>query len=189
MITFFTADEHYYHTSKNGGIIKYMNRPFSNIDEMNERIILNNNEVVKTNDRVIHVGDTFIRNIYGSIDIIKRLKGKHIFLKGSHDKLLKKINKKYPGLIEYIDCPIYELILQNKYHVVVCHYCMETWPRSHYNSLHLFAHSHGRLKVTGKRHDIGVDTNNYYPYSENDIIEIMNNKLDNPNYIKKSRRI
>jgi len=182
---FVTGDEHYFHNSRNGGIIKYCNRPFKDLEEMHETLISNNNEVVKRNDTVIHDGDFSIKNINGTIDIINRLKGKHVFIKGSHDKIIKKIHKRYPDLFEYVDCPIYELTLHNKYHIVICHYCMETWPRSHYNSWHLFAHSHCRLEVTGKRHDIGVDCNNYYPLSEDRIIEIMNAKPDNPNYIKR----
>jgi len=181
---FFTADEHYFHTSKNGGIIEYSNRPFGNIEDMHESLIANHNEVVKENDTVIHAGDFSIKNLNGTIEIIKRLNGKHIFLKGSHDKLIKKISKRYPDLFEYIDCPIYELILHNKYHVVICHYYMRTWPRSHYNSWHLFAHSHCRLEAIGKSHDIGVDCNNYYPLSEDQVIDIMNRRPDNPSYIK-----
>ena len=186
---FFTADEHYHHTSKNGGIIKYCNRPFKDIREMNECLVSNNNEVVGDGDTVYHIGDFSIKNIDGTIDIIKRLKGHHIFLKGSHDKLIKKISNRYPDLVRYIDCPIHELVLKNKYHLVICHYAMETWPRSHYNSWHLFAHSHCKLALTGKRHDAGVDCNNYKPLSEDRVIEIMNEKPDNPNYIKRKRAL
>jgi len=31
---FFTGDEHYFHTSKSGGIIKYCGRPFEDINDM-----------------------------------------------------------------------------------------------------------------------------------------------------------
>jgi len=180
---FFTADEHFYHTSKSGGIIKYSNRPFENIEDMHEALISNHNEVVKENDTVIHDGDFSIKNLNGTIEIIKRLKGKHIFIKGSHDKIIEKISRRYPDLFEYVGY-IYELMLRNRYHTTICHYCMRTWPRSHYNSWHLFAHSHCRLKAIGKSHDIGVDCNNYYPLSSDQIVEIMNAKPDNPNYIK-----
>jgi hypothetical protein len=34
--------------------------------------------------------------------------------------------------------------------------------------------------------DIGVDTNDYYPYSYSEIRSIMENKPDNPNFIRKT---
>ena len=61
---------------------------------------------------------------------------------------------------------------------------MRVWARSHYNSIHLYGHSHGRLDGIGKSMDIGVDTNNFYPYSLDDILKIMKTKPDNPNIIK-----
>jgi len=180
---FFTGDEHYFHTSKLGGIIKYSNRPFKDLRDMHEKLMSNHNEVVKENDIVIHAGDFSMKNVNMTIEIIKGLNGKHIFLKGSHDKVIEKISRKYPDLFEYVGY-VYELMLHNKYHITICHYCMRVWPRSHYNSWHLFAHSHCRLESEGKSHDIGVDCNNYYPLSEDQIIDIMNKKPDNPNYIK-----
>ena len=183
---FFTADEHYFHMNRHGGIIKYCGRPFENLEDMHETLISNHNEVVKGSDTVIHAGDFSMKNVDRTIEIIKGLNGKHIFLVslvGGHDKVIRKISKRYPDLFECVPY-IYELTLHNKYHIVVCHYCMRVWPRSHYNSWHLFAHSHCRLEAIGKSHDIGVDCNNYYPLSSDQIIEIMNKKSDNPNYIK-----
>lgn len=183
---FFDGDQHHYHRSKSGGIIAYCNRPFADLEEMTETLIANSNEVVRPKDTVIHAGDFSMGSVEKTVEIIKRLNGKHIFIKGSHDKVIQKIARKYPDLFEYAGY-IYELRLHNKYHVVVCHYCLRTWPRSHYNSWHVFAHSHCRLKSIGKSHDIGVDCNNYYPYPDGQIIDIMNKKPDNPNYMKRGR--
>ena len=183
---FFTADEHYFHMNRHGGIIKYCGRPFENLEDMHETLISNHNEVVKGSDTVIHAGDFSMKNVDRTIEIIKGLNGKHIFLvslTGGHDKVIRKISRRCSDLLECVPY-IYELTLYNKYHVVICHYCMRVWPRSHYNSWHLFAHSHCRLEAIGKSHDIGVDCNNYYPLSSDQIIQIMNKKSDNPNYIK-----
>jgi len=70
--------------------------------------------------------------------------------------------------------------------VVVCHYAMRVWPKSHYNSWQLYGHSHGRLGGIGKQYDIGVDNNNFYPVSFNEICEIMQNKPDNSNLVGES---
>jgi calcineurin-like phosphoesterase family protein len=48
-------------------------------------------------------------------------------------------------------------------------------------SIHLHGHNHGRfnykeLNQKYRRMDIGCDTNNFKPYSINEIIEIMHNR-------------
>ena len=50
---FFTADEHYGHTN----IIRYCDRPFASAEEMDAEIIRRHNEIVGSQDVVIHAGD------------------------------------------------------------------------------------------------------------------------------------
>jgi len=166
---FFTSDEHYGHHT----IIKYCKRPFKSIDEMDSMIIKRHNEFVRYNDYVIHAGDFTLRDEEFADKIINRLNGIHIFLKGSHDKWLDKDSLR-----------LWEDEIEGQY-IVICHYAMRVWARSHYNSWQLFGHSHGMLKGVGKQMDIGVDTNNFYPYSFKDIKKIMDKKEDNFNLVKK----
>jgi len=65
---------------------------------------------------------------------------------------------------------------------------LRTWPLSHYNSWHLYGHSHGKLEPIGKSWDIGVDANNYYPVSFARIHDIMQHRPDNPNFIPSELR-
>lgn len=51
--TWFTSDMHFGHEN----IIKYCNRPFKSLDDMNTKLINNWNERVKPEDIVYHVGD------------------------------------------------------------------------------------------------------------------------------------
>ncbi|MEN9358901.1 MAG: hypothetical protein RL095_436 [Verrucomicrobiota bacterium] len=46
---FFTGDQHWFHEN----IIKYTQRPFQNVEEMHEELILRHNAVVGKNDVVI----------------------------------------------------------------------------------------------------------------------------------------
>ena len=171
---FFTADEHYDHMSKTGGILKY--RPFDTYDEMHDAMISRHNEVVGPNDIVIHAGDFTLNPRYQDVveKFVSQLEGKHIFLKGSHDRWLK-------GTSHH---EIWEKKINDLY-VVVCHYCMKVWPRSHYGSWCLYGHSHGRLHdPNGKSWDIGVDNNNFYPLSLDQVKSIMAEQPDNFNLIK-----
>ena len=154
----FTADEHYGHSN----IIKFCNRPFSTVEEMDKAIIDNHNALVQKGDIVVHGGDFTLGK--DANKYIEQLRGSHIFIKGSHDRWMDKNS-----------IQIWERTIEGIY-VVVCHYAMRVWPRSHYGSWQLFAHSHGNLEPIGNQHDIGVDNNNFCPASFNQIRDIMDSK-------------
>ena len=149
---FFTSDEHFGHTN----VLKFCHRPFKDIYEMDQEIIKRHNDIVSDDDIIIHAGDFAFRNRISAHNYIESLKGNNIFLKGSHDKWNKTGSYIWEGMIE-------------GQYVVVCHYAMLTWPRSHYGSWQLFGHSHGNLPPekynVEKQYDIGVDNNNFYPVS------------------------
>ena len=157
---FFTADTEFNHNN----IIKYCNRPFNSVDEMNESIVTNWNRVITKKDIVYHLGDVG-RNCD---NIVKRLNGNIFFVKGSHDKKLDAphIREIYiPNLLDEYG---------NKRLIVLCHYSMRSWNKSHYASWHLFGHHHGLLNSYGLSFDVGMDTNDYYPYSLPQIEQKMN---------------
>lgn len=88
----FTADLHLGHEN----IIKYENRPFKSLWQMNETLIKNWNSRVAEDDTVFHVGDFCFKNsskvvgrgegdIKASSEYEKLLNGKIIFIRGNHD--------------------------------------------------------------------------------------------------------
>lgn len=81
MRIFVTADTHFNHTN----IIKYCNRPFKDVNEMNETIIKNWNEVVGVNDIVYHLGDFGFGTKEELQKIFDRLNGKKYLIIGNHD--------------------------------------------------------------------------------------------------------
>ena len=166
---FFSADFHLGHAN----IIKYCNRPFTSVEEMDEEIIKRFNSVVTSKDITIHAGDFTLAKKEIAYKYVQRLNGQNIFLKGSHDYWLKGTHHH----------EIWEKLIDGTY-VVVGHYSMRVWPRSHYGSFNLFGHSHGKLEPIGKQWDVGVDTNDFYPYSFDQIKEIMKSRPDNLNLIK-----
>lgn len=173
----FTSDEHMGHRN----IIKYTNRPFDSVEEMDEIIIQRHNEVVEDGDTVIHAGDYTLVSNRENVErkYIQRLNGKHIFISGSHDKWL---GKKHP-------IQIFERTF-NSVLFVICHYALHEWALSHYGSYMLYGHSHNRLfennqEPVGKVLDIGVDGHNFYPWSLDEIFEYMKDKPDNWNLLRK----
>ena len=78
--------------------------------------------------------------------------------------------------------------------IILCHYAMRVWNNSHHGSIMLYGHSHGSLDAftpetsnptwIGDQYfiknyrtmDVGVDTNNLYPYHLDEIVEKMRYK-------------
>jgi calcineurin-like phosphoesterase family protein len=168
MTYFYTGDEHYGHKK----IIVYCNRPFPSVEEMNEVIVDKHNEVVGPNDTVVHAGDFTLAPNHFAQKFIKRLNGKHIFVRGSHDSWLPKNHQTR-----------FEMHI-GKVQIVVDHYAGRVWSKSHYNSWQLYGHSHGGLPPIGKQWDVGVDNNDFYPVSFEQLLEIMAKQPDNFNLVR-----
>jgi len=167
---FFTSDTHFNHSN----IIKYCKRPFQTVEEMNEKLIENWNSKIKQNDIVYHLGDFNFGNLNQLEMILKRLNGRKCLIKGNHDEdsILKKVNGFYS-----ID--IYKLVKLNlnneKLNIIMFHYPIARWDKQFHGAWHIFGHSHGTYDTStlGKCHDVGVDNNNYYPISLEELKIIM----------------
>lgn len=68
---FFTSDTHFYH----GNVIRFCNRPFENVEMMNETIISNWNNTVGLDDTVFHLGDFCLGGSAEWTKILDRLNG------------------------------------------------------------------------------------------------------------------
>jgi calcineurin-like phosphoesterase family protein len=175
MANFFTADSHFGHAN----ILKYCNRPFATAADMNEKMIQNWCSVVKPADTVYILGDFGFSDADQIGRILDRLPGQKFLIYGNHDKTIKKnahLREKFVKCCDY-----HEMTVQDgseKQNIVLCHYAMLVWNRSHHGSWMLHGHSHGSLKYPydGKILDVGVDTNNYTPFSYDDIRRAMNKK-------------
>jgi calcineurin-like phosphoesterase family protein len=105
---------------------------------------------------------------------------------GNHDKNYTPFKSKCASISEMNRTQIGENT------VILCHYPMLTWHKSHYNSWMLFGHhhvnSHGTKDLEtlarGKMLNVNVEFNNFMPYSEIEIAKIMESKPDNWDLIK-----
>jgi len=159
---FFSADEHYGHAN----IIKYCNRPFKDVAEMNDGLIERHNARVNKGDVVIHCGDfAFHQN---PIPYIKRLKGTHYFIRGNHDPY-KGAEVKHDHIMD---------IRFREQHIVACHFSMQAWHEQHHGAWHVFGHSHGKLTGIGDSLDVGVDAHDLYPVSFDKVSQIIKHKTN-----------
>ena len=78
---FITSDTHFWHTR----IIRFENRPFKSVEEMNEELIKRWNNKVSKDDTIIHLGDFCFGNKEKTQEIAQRLNGKKILIMGNHD--------------------------------------------------------------------------------------------------------
>jgi calcineurin-like phosphoesterase family protein len=78
---FLTSDSHFGHFN----VIKYCNRPFTTVEEMNEALIANWNAVVGQEDIVFHLGDFSFHERYVE-EFLSRLNGYKFLILGNHDK-------------------------------------------------------------------------------------------------------
>ena len=86
---FFISDCHFGHKN----IIKYMNRPFESVDDMNLGMINSWNSVVSTSDRVFLVGDAFLCDKDQASEIVKSLNGYKVLVAGNHDRSEKTMTE------------------------------------------------------------------------------------------------
>jgi calcineurin-like phosphoesterase family protein len=141
---FFTSDYHLSHAN----IIKYSNRPYSTVEEMDEAIIANHNATVKPNDTVYFLGDFCFGD---ASKHLKRLNGHIIFITGSHDGPLRNAGVRLYDMYHIKRC-------ESNSDIVLCHTAMRIWNKSHYGAWHLFGHSHGHLKTYNLSFDVGIDS-------------------------------
>lgn len=170
----FTADLHFNHEA----IIWFCNRPFEDVEQMNETLIVNWNSKATEKDIIYVVGDFG----FGHLDeIISQLNGKIKIVPafGGHDKAIKKL--KWMKKIEILEPMVY--LEYEKQGVVLNHYCQRIWHRSHWGAWHFYAHSHCRLEPIGKSIDVGVDCHNYHLWTWDEIKKYMEARPDNPNFV------
>jgi len=175
---YFTSDSHFAHVN----ILKYCNRPFDTIEEMDSKLIENWNSVVSPNDTVYHLGDVtlgkdgdrFLSQLNGYIRVLS--------YPYHHDKHWLKnytplSNVELISGLEVIEFPArdFEMNTKYKHSITLCHYEMKNWDRKHYNSWHLFGHDHRKEnKFTGDfSMNIGVDANNFTPVSLEQVTQYM----------------
>jgi len=198
METYFIADTHLGHKN----IIKYQFRPFMSVNEIEKlgmardkneirvinlseetiqkhdnTIIDNINAVIQENDVLYHLGDFGFGKESDLATYRSRINCQNIFLIiGNHDKYVPK------SCFSWVK-NLYSLYIKN-ITIVLCHYPLLSWDKSHHGSYHLHGHCHGGLNnfimehnlQNQRRLDVGVDSHEFKPWSFAEIEKYMKNK-------------
>lgn len=153
--TWFISDTHLGHKN----IIKYCSRPFNNLYEMDNVLIENWNNDIKSEDTIRHLGDVS----FNPSRYINRLNGKITLIYGNHDKrrfnslyhVVKQMHEMEIGRFKclLLHHPIDEnnrfyeerKLLLDRYDYIIC------------------GHVHEKWKVKGKNVNVGVDVWNMKP--------------------------
>lgn len=152
MATFFTSDTHFFHHN----IIRYCERPFSDIYTMNEHIVESWNSVVKPNDTIFHLGDISFGYADETIEILSRLNGNKHLIAGNHDRNSKWASKnREEVLTAFQSVSDYRRIKIDGMKFVLCHFPLASWERGYVN---LHGHTHGKYKGYKGQLDVGVDS-------------------------------
>lgn len=169
---YFTSDQHLGHPA----IISMQNRPFQNVEEMNQTITNNYNSMVNKDDTVYILGDICHRlRVEEANNLISKLKGRKILITGNHDK--KYDERLFEGIYDFKTVSLY-----GEYFALM-HYPMLSWPKSYHGSYQLHGHIHAcsdynlQNKMNEiRRYDVGVDANDFYPVSVEQIIKFFDDK-------------
>lgn len=168
MTDFFSSDYHFFHHNA----LKYAMRPFKDLNEMTKEIIRRHNEVVKPEDTIYVLGDVSLcpkRKLSQLTPILKAMNGtKHLVL-GNHDDG-KPFNYEKYGFtsvhtaLQYSD----DIVLR---HDPSAANIMpdKLWLVGHVHKIFKF------LKEPIRIYNVGVDVNNYYPVTLDQIFEEMKN--------------
>lgn len=166
----FTSDWHIGHKN----ILKYDDRPWDTVEEMNEGILEKFNSLVTPKDFVFFLGD-FAFNVEQGIDILNRVNGHWIYIRGNHDKNIDRIIEESEN--EMIIHEILETKV-NKKEMTMCHYPMVSWNKSHYGAWQLFGHHHKKSyeEIPGRRLNVALPLHDYMPWSFDEVREYMKSR-------------
>lgn len=135
MANYYISDLHLGHSN----VIRFDNRPFENIDEMETEIIRRWNERVTPQDTVYIIGDFSWKTSNSWIPVLKQLKGRKVLIRGNHDP--KRIDGKLAKMFD--DVKDYKEISDNGRSVCMCHFPILLYNHSHSpNSYMLCGHVH-----------------------------------------------
>jgi calcineurin-like phosphoesterase family protein len=173
MTTWLTSDHHFGHKN----IIEYCNRPFADVAEMNEGLVVAWNERVSSSDIVYYLGDFSLKSTLME-QFAPRLNGRKILVAGNHDSCHPSNHdgtfKKLALYKKYFD----EVVDELQWSEFLLHHMPyyddddDRFPEFrpiNEGKILLHGHVHQRWLTNGRQINVGVDVWDYAPVSEEQI--------------------
>lgn len=173
MRTFFISDTHFGHAN----IIRYCNRPFSSVAEMDETMIANWNAVVGIDDDVHIDGDFCSYRDGRAAAVFYRLNGRKHLTRGNHDEENDAVLA-----LPWESVDKLRDIVVDRQRVTLSHYPLVTWYKASKGAVHLFGHMHGRLRGTQQSIDVGVDVFGFRPVTLQEAMRAMRKNPPMPSF-------
>ena len=186
---FFISDLHVGHAN----VIKYDGRPFKTTDEMHVELIKRWNSVVGPDSIVYFLGDLSFTRSDMTKWFVWQLNGKIHVIAGNHDKpkdlrslgRFEEVHDYGTEIGVYDEDSLQSRGSQGYQKIVMAHYPILSWNKSHYGAWHLHGHCHGSLMKTMPEYykrkvmDVGCNMIDYTPISYAQVKEIMNKRSIN----------
>lgn len=186
MTTWFTADLHLGHAN----IIGYSNRPFADVDAMDEALVERWNARVRPDDTVWVLGDVAMGRIDESLTLVQRFQGRKLLLAGNHDRCFAGHGEKAERWVErYLDAGFAEIhqgtiALDVAGHTVrACHFPYEGDSHDHDRYVRerptddgswlLHGHVHERWRQRERMINVGVDAWGWAPVDDATIAGLL----------------
>lgn len=168
---FFTSDQHFGHSN----VISFCDRPFANVDEMDEELIARHNAVIPPAATVFMLGDLSFHPNQRTMEIVTELNGFKYLILGNHDAGLSRyVLDLFEGVANY-----HELSVRSR-KVVLCHFPFRSWNNMAHGALNLHGHCHGKLEEQRNQFDVGVDVWSYTPVPYDHILEVSHVTNERP---------
>lgn len=182
---YFSSDWHLGHAN----IIRYDGRPFKTVEEMDLTIITNVTNLLKKGDSLYYLGDFGMtrstNDLEGHMKALALTEANLFFIKGNHDKRdTVRLYQKYGTYLgEQKKIKIADKEAPNGLQeIVLNHYAMRVWDKSHRDVWHLYGHSHHSLPELedSLSFDVGINGWAYVPLPYSFVKEKMNAKKYKP---------
>jgi calcineurin-like phosphoesterase family protein len=188
----FTSDLHLGHAN----IINLCNRPFRDVDHMNQELIIRWNNKVTDADVVFILGDLALGKIDESLELVKLLLGRKMLVPGNHDRVWSGHPKKGRP-VRPEDTARYEaagLYIMDEQIPYVTEEGAPTWTLCHFPDVGdshdadrfnawrpkpphkpgviVHGHVHEKWIINGPRINVGVDVWNFAPVHQDEVASL-----------------
>ena len=133
MAIFYISDTHFGHKN----ILKYDNRLYFTVAEMDADLIKRWNNAVKPTDTVYHLGDFSWLKPAEESEILQQLNGTKILIRGNHD---------YKPTAEWAEVLPFAEIVDNGRHVILSHFPIASYKNMTHGYYHLYGHVHNSFE-------------------------------------------